>query len=78
MFTIFEADTFIEYTQSVYVSSVTVLIFLALLITAANVKKLFKLIGDCENLTETSEWQTGLALQDRSFCVQLHRFSEFV
>lgn len=52
MFAFFEAATFIEYTQSIYVSSAVVLIFFVLMITVLNVNKLFKLIGDCEHLVE--------------------------
>lgn len=56
MSTIFESKTFTDYTQSVYLDSLAVVISSVLVILVFNVKKLFKLIDDCENLVNASEY----------------------
>lgn len=55
MYTVCEAKTFSEYTQSIYMCSLTTLISLVLLIVIFNVKKLFGFVNDCENFANTSE-----------------------
>lgn len=49
------AETFAEYTQSIYVCSVFILIALSLVITIFNLNNLYKTINDCECLINTSE-----------------------
>lgn len=55
MYTFFEAKTFAEYTQSIYLSSMIALIIFVLLIIISNVKRLFDVIIDAENLVNSSE-----------------------
>lgn len=54
VFVVYEAETFTDYTQSIYIGSSTALILFALIILVFKSKKLFQLIGDCENLINTS------------------------
>lgn len=49
------AETFAEYTQSIYVCSACILIALALVITIFYSSKLYKTIIDCECLINISE-----------------------
>lgn len=51
----YEAETSAEYTESIFMSTLSIPFFLALLILILNVKKLFELINNCENLVNTSE-----------------------
>lgn len=53
-YTFYEAKTFVEYTQTVYVGSLAAVIFLALTIIILKVDKLFELIDECENIVQTS------------------------
>lgn len=55
MYTFFEANTFAEYTQSIYAGSLAALIFTALAIIMFNVKKLFKLIKTCGRIVNMRE-----------------------
>lgn len=55
MFTVYEAKTFAEYTHSIYMGSLAVLISLVLLITLLNVKEIFNTINDCESLANTNK-----------------------
>lgn len=55
MYAFLEANTFAEYTQSIYSGSLAALIFFALVIIIFNVKKLFRLIKTCENIVNMSE-----------------------
>lgn len=55
MFTFFEANTLMEYSQSIYMGSLAILIILALFIIIFNVEKLFNLIDDSGNLVNASE-----------------------
>lgn len=55
VFLIDEAETFAEYTQSVYTNALSTLIILALLILIFKVKQLFKFINDCDKLAKISE-----------------------
>lgn len=57
VFIIYEADTFAEYTQSVYVVSLAILIILVLLMMVLKVKKLFNFIDCCEDFINTSEYE---------------------
>lgn len=54
-FIFYEAKTFSEFTQSIYLSSVTVVIIFVLFNFVLKVKKLYGLIDDCESLVNTSE-----------------------
>lgn len=55
MYTIREAETFAEYNQSVYMSSLAITIIFALAIILLNVTKLFTLIEKFENLSNSSK-----------------------
>lgn len=55
MFTVREAKTFAEYTESVYMSSLAALIILALIIYLFNIAKLYSLRDGFEYLANTSE-----------------------
>lgn len=57
MFAFFEAKTFIEYTQSVYIGSCAAIVIFALVVIVLNVKKLFQLISDCENISNTGQYK---------------------
>lgn len=54
-FFFFEAKTMIEYTQSSYMGSVSVVIIFLLFILILKVKKLFEFFNDFENLVNTSK-----------------------
>lgn len=69
LYSCFEAKTFIEYTQSIYMSSSTALATSALAIAILSVKKLFQVISDCEILANTSK---SVA------CVDSHTESSFL
>lgn len=53
-YTFYEAKTFIEYTQSVYMGSMATIIILVLLILINHVKKLFEFINGIESVANTS------------------------
>lgn len=55
VFLIYDAETFAEYTQSVYTDTLLTLIIFALLILILKVKSLFEFINGCEDLASTSE-----------------------
>lgn len=55
MYTLYEAETFAEYTQSAYMGSLAAVIFLDLVIILLNVTKLFDLIDGSGNLANTSK-----------------------
>lgn len=55
IFAISEAETFTEYTQSIYMISTVAFIILAFAIIIFNVEKMFELINDCENIADISE-----------------------
>lgn len=55
VYTVYEAKSFAEYTQTIYICSATVIIFLALLILISKVKSLFRLTNGCDKLVNTSE-----------------------
>lgn len=55
IFIIYEADTFYECAQSIYFSSVVILVAFCLMILLFRVHKLFKLITSVQNVIETSE-----------------------
>lgn len=57
VFVIFDAETFAEYTQAIYTSSIAMQIMFTLLITISKVDKLFGLIHGCDNLINTSEFE---------------------
>lgn len=54
MFTVREAETFTEYTQSIYMSSFAVMIMIALVIVLLNFAKLMSLRDGFECLANTS------------------------
>lgn len=54
-FLIYDAETFAEYTQSVYTSSVVIFVILGLLILMLKIEKLFALLNGCDVLANTSE-----------------------
>lgn len=45
----YDANTFIEYTQSIFMSSLTIIVNFALLNLSVKVKKLFKFINDADD-----------------------------
>lgn len=55
MFFFYKAKTFAEYTESMHMSSMAALISLIFVIVLLNVRKLFDLINDCENVANSSE-----------------------
>lgn len=57
VFAFCDAKTFTEYTQSIYVTSAVALIIFCAVVLVLNVKKLFKLIKDCEIIVNTSEYE---------------------
>lgn len=57
-FLIYDAETYIEYTQSVFAGSLATLILLALIIIILKVQKLFEFIHSCENSFNTREKET--------------------
>lgn len=55
VFAFLEAKTFTEYTQSIYMGSLAVLIIFCLAIIVFNMEKLFEVINDVENIVNASE-----------------------
>lgn len=55
MYALFEAQTFTEYIQSIYMCSVVIVIIFGFAIIIFNAKKLFQAIDVCENLVNASE-----------------------
>lgn len=55
MYTVREAQTFAEYTQSIYMFSVATVVTVAFVIILLNVTKLFNLIDEYEHFVNTSE-----------------------
>lgn len=51
----YEAETSAEYTEAIFMSTIAIPFFLALMILILNVKLMFKSIQQCENLVNTSE-----------------------
>lgn len=47
---IYEAETFIEYTQTVYIESAVVTMMFILMIIILNVEKIFKFMENCEQI----------------------------
>lgn len=58
MYTLREAKTFADYTQSIYMLSLAALLIPILVITLLNVDKLFNLVNELEKLANTGKWQT--------------------
>lgn len=52
-YTFYEAKTFIEYTQTIYLGSLAALIIFALVIIVGKVKKLFEFMDECEHLVNS-------------------------
>lgn len=85
-FTFFEAKTFSESTQSIYMGTVTVVIIVVLFIFVIKAKKLFEFIDDCENVVNTSESQRCQMLttlhfnisQILIFCSKNDRFQRWI
>lgn len=50
-----EAKTFIEYIQSIFMISITIIVNFSLLTLIFNVEKLFGIINGCENIVNTSQ-----------------------
>lgn len=67
MYTIFEAKTFNEYTQSSFMVAVATLVILEFAIVVLNVKKLLQAINNCENLIKTSECMRRIHLSIPEF-----------
>lgn len=55
IYTVWYADTFAEYTQSIYVFSLVELLVFALLIVIFKVDELFKFVDTCNGIVNTSE-----------------------
>lgn len=53
-FTFYEAQTFAESTQSMYMGSVAIVIILILFIFVLKAEEFYELINDCENIVNTS------------------------
>lgn len=51
----FKTETSADYTQCIYMGSIAVLIIFALIIIVLNVKELYQIINDCENLVNACE-----------------------
>lgn len=56
-FLIFEANTFDEYTEGIYILSASILSPMAVASLAFQLKTLFKLIKRCENIFDSSKWE---------------------
>lgn len=68
VFVIYEAETFVEYTQAIYICSIAVQHIFTVLIIILRVKNLFALINGCENLTNTSEFEMSQHFSSNLFC----------
>lgn len=55
VFIFFEAETFSEFTQTIYMGSFAILVIFNLVIFISNVENLFRIIDNCENLVNASE-----------------------
>lgn len=55
-FTLYEAKTFAEYTQSICAGSAGVFIIFEMFFLVLSLKKLCKLMNDCENLVNAGEY----------------------
>lgn len=55
VYIIYDAETFAEYTQSIYMGSLLTFIAIALLILVLNVKKLFEFVNHGDDLVNTSK-----------------------
>lgn len=55
LYTFNEAKTFSEFTESIFMTALAALVILVLLIIIFVIEKLFRLIGTCENIVNTSE-----------------------
>lgn len=80
VFIIYDAGTLIEYTQSVYIDSLLILIILSLLIIILKAAKLFEYIGGNDNLINNSKWecQTNFYYPDESFLLKLYIFATVI
>lgn len=54
------AKTLAEYTQSIYIISMAILVIFALMIIILKVDKLFELIGNFESIVNTSMYKNGI------------------
>lgn len=59
IFIFYDANTFIEYVQSIYICTFNTLIFSTLLIIILKVDQLFEVINDWEKLVNTSEFDVN-------------------
>lgn len=66
VFIIYEAETFAEYTQSVYIGSNGVLNIFVLLIIILKIKRLYDFINDCDDLVNTSQSKTQTEISGRT------------
>ena len=57
IYVFYEAKTFVEYTQCIFMSSVAGICSFALLILILKVKKLFGFIDGCDGIANTREWK---------------------
>lgn len=78
MHTFYEAKTFAEHLQSLYMCSLTISIILALVIVLLNVAKLFNFIEISENLVNKSEFKSNpdgrvlIIMKTLHFSFQIH------
>lgn len=78
MHTFYEAKTFAEHLQSLYMCSLTISIILALVIVLLNVAKLFNFIEISENLVNKSEFKSNpdgrvlIIMKTLLFSFQIH------
>lgn len=73
----YEAETSAEYTESIFMSTLSIPFFLALLILILNVKKLFELINNCENLVNTSEWRKSNSFLKNVIAIERNYFNHY-
>lgn len=67
MYTVCEAKTFIEYTQSIYMFSIAALVTLVLMTILSNVTNLFNFTYGLESLVNTSKQQMPCAKMMTNF-----------
>lgn len=62
VYVINDAKTFAEYTQSIYIISIVVLVIYFLIILISKVDKLFEFIDNCGKLVNSSEYHAFAAV----------------
>lgn len=70
-----DAETFTEYTSSIYLCTSFILIILMLSITIVNSTELYQIINDCECLINIREYRSVCLKMKVMFLFSLHPFS---